>query len=74
MTDAEMVTDRDLGDEAPENCGADSVALYPSTARGRVVYCERPRGHEGNHRAQTGQIETWNWPQEINSIDQEEGR
>lgn len=64
MSAAPIITDRDPGDEAPENCGAESVASYPSTAAGRVVSCERPRGHEGNHRAQTGQIETWNWPQE----------
>lgn len=64
MTREHFTTDRDPFDEAEERCGVESIAQWPSTAVGRRVSCERPRGHDGNHRAQTGQIETWNWPQE----------
>ena len=64
MTPAPFVTDRDLGDEAAESCGAETVAHFPWRESARPVTCDRPRGHEGNHRAELWRDYSWHWPNE----------
>ena len=64
MTPQPFTTDRDPGDEAPDSCGAETVANLSWQGSSRLVTCDRPLGHEGNHRAEFGSDYAWHWPQE----------